>query len=691
MFTESEGWYQNMRVKIVALCVLALCLLVGVACAEEVHDVAYDRVDFQITEGVVATKSGTDGNVVLTIDVEHTDWEKVAVNGGLDVRVSVQAPDATPDGKAITGHYGVCFGPNSTLQDRMNVLHSEMAYDYLSAAQRVYTNGMGTGVESGMIFRPETSQDVTLLCWGDPRGNSAYKAISDKSTANARYYEQLYLQVQFTNDELIYLPMHNARVEWLEPVRMYYGEDMVQEILSRHGQLDLYLIDRSKVADSDLNSPFVLRLAAPANAEKLQITTWSGEEYSVPVQNGIAEFVDDRLILYRWNSDNDTVSTGKYTLQWQTPWDAVVAYGELVVNVIPAEHELCAFYQKSLLGVPMQPVPEDRIQVDNQAENCGIVVEKANGFVRYTHDGNTVASGDPGDVTIRVEPHDDYAYFRLGGAGGSDVYGHAESRIMMMYEDAMLKPYQKASSNLINVTGTTPLIAYQAGPMKVYLQNSEIMDWMNAGVNLILWYETEEQALTGKPSLIEFVAEEETKFMIPIRLDLVNHEHHITKPVKNVTIIKPLGREWKDWKLNVRIDPQRGTNAWHYELYLESDTDALRHIALPKDQPLVVYMPYPEGYSANSKEQFEVYHFENAEGVYKTLEVLKAEKTPFGIRFEVTSLSPFVLSVASENPPAAALPENLPQTGDSTPLTAWMLLAAASTIGVWLFLKKREA
>lgn len=169
-------------------------------------------------------------------------------------------------------------------------------------------------MQSGNLLQPETDESIALICWGDP-GNGAYYAVNDASTASARRYEQAKVTIKFSSEELIYLPTHNARNEWLQPTAESYANSVVKETVTRHGQIDLYLKERKQIPDDEMGQPFVLTLAAPEGADELHITNEWGEA-NIPVVDGLAEYTDPDLILVSKSINFVPVSSGRYHLQW---------------------------------------------------------------------------------------------------------------------------------------------------------------------------------------------------------------------------------------------------------------------------------------------------------------------------------------------------------------------------------------
>lgn len=180
----------------------------------------------------------------------------------------------------------------------------------------------------------------------------------------------------------------------------------------------------------------------------------------------------------------------------------------------------------------------------------------------------------------------------------------------------------------------------------VHISRSRVSRWET---HVIYWYRDEAAAISDPEHLlkIEYVVNTADTICVTTRTEIVEDESAITsKPVDKVTCVSP-DHHGKDWHLVIRRHPQRGDKACHWELYLENECGDYQ----PLEKDTVFYMPYPHGHkhdetrgcavdSDGNKAVYEIYHY-NAD--YDECEPVTAEPTLYGIKFVVSSLSPFVL------------------------------------------------
>ena len=100
--------------------------------------------------------------------------------------------------------------------------------------------------------------------------------------------------------------------------------------------------------------------------------------------------------------------------------------------------------------------------------------------------------------------------------------------------------------------------------------------------------------------------------------------------------------------------------------------------------PVVIYWPYPDGYSIDSPVHYQLKHYmDNTKTKFKFMDVTKTEK---GLRFETDSFSPFELTWSEIEPDSVSVPE----TGDKSNILLWAALACLSIVGVAAVVRRRK-
>lgn len=143
--------------------------------------------------------------------------------------------------------------------------------------------------------------------------------------------------------------------------------------------------------------------------------------------------------------------------------------------------------------------------------------------------------------------------------------------------------------------------------------------------------------------------------------------------------------KYTKWKLQTEYNIQSGNRAVQMDLtLLDEDGEAAE---LEADNSNVFYLPYPDGLSYESGATWTLRHYLDDD--YTTYELLTVTATEQGLRFETSSLSPFVLlwDTHEEEAPISTVP----RTGDNTPLALYAVLLALSLAAVVVLLRRKAA
>lgn len=152
-------------------------------------------------------------------------------------------------------------------------------------------------------------------------------------------------------------------------------------------------------------------------------------------------------------------------------------------------------------------------------------------------------------------------------------------------------------------------------------------------------------------------------------------------------------------KLDLRAERSPSTpNTHRYELTLVNDDNA--EVQLKGKG--IVYVPYPDGYDETNYQDLEIMvgHYSADGSLLKevfSIENGRLTATKHGLRFEVTSLSPFAVCWKEKEPEATATPEPTPapvtpppKTGDEQPLAMLLVLLAVSAAAMALLASRKR-
>ena len=299
----------------------------------------------------------------------------------------------------------------------------------------------------------------------------------------------------------------------------------------------------------------------------------------------------------------------------------------------------------------------ERLIVENGAAGCGVEVSynESNGRLHIGYDNTVSISDAPGELEVYIVPPEGAVCYRSNTSGGNVIMGKDDWMAQEQHAIVLQQEYRMVGADgLYCVRDYSPFREVHAGPVTVYIQNGDVWPY-GGGVNLIYWYDSVDSAVNepGKPMLVEYVCETNDVLCREKRCALVSSEDQITEPVSEVTAVGNY-----PWQLVVRRYPQRGSNAKHWELQMENETGVYQ----PLTGNMIFYIPYPSGLSAADFYTYELRHYDDEHSSFSLVDI---QCTPYGLRFEVSSLSPFVMSWRkTEYVSVLMLPSGLLEIGD---------------------------
>jgi len=357
------------------------------------------------------------------------------------------------------------------------------------------------------------------------------------------------------------------------------------------------------------------------------------------------------------------VSEEQLAAVWLDANKDIIDYGIFWFHVETPDYQPSGYYVKNIKisdnkTVTWYKPSSDRVKLINNCEDIGVVTsyDPESGIFHISYDEMDEVDGSIGWVGIRVKAPDGATAARINHGGGNQIMGPSDDMASSTHNIIVNQSYITTQTvdddDYITVIDMEPLRHYQAGPVDVYLQSGAVWPY-GGGQSVIYWYKDAAAASTeegrANPLKIEYVADTTDVICVTSRTEIVDEEADITnKPVDNVTCVKP-GYGGKNWHLVIHRYPQRGQDACHWEFYLENECGDYE--PLDENEDTVIYMPYPDGHKYSEKEgcavdkagnpcTYEIYHY-NSE--YSACESLVGAHTPYGIKFRVTSMSPFVL------------------------------------------------
>lgn len=632
---------------IIGLLVMLLCVS-GAASAATIHDVPESRISIRLPAGMIAQAHTSAGRLNLTIDSKNTDWGRVLLQGNDTSYVDVVAGIKAPNGAV---YYVMESSSGNTEEDVLSWLDDYECEDYSTGTLAENGQFVAQCINEYRIVMPYNESTYLYVRWFD----AGYEAIRT---------EKLHFTSNHTMSEGVYAPLYQIHSDSIVP--NYSNHDGITANVTA-GEVT-YTITGKPGSSGDQITTAVCVPAGTATCNLLNL--YEGHT-PLTIENGYVLLNTDypqtgapktTFGLEFLDNTGALISCGTLAVQHQTkemaPWPAYVANWKTV----PPENLLVAIdgnsgvrmpYESGILSYDFSQIVDDPKALDGSYASISVIPPKNAKYVRQ----NCMGGGE--------------------GLLGVPWNGGADADEIMQWMDA------ETVSGAVSV-GQWPVLQHLNTYDGVTLFVPTVPTNLDAGLAYLLyWYEDEESLNNNQPSEVWWFAEKSAPFVKVTEYGTRKSEADLPKRYDGAIVI---GGE--NWTITTEHYLQKGKNAQHYELRL---TDEHGNSISP-NRNTVVYLPYPDGLSFDDDMTYTLRHYDAQGGSETVTSLTPTEK---GLRFEVNTLSPFVLQWDEQHvltntpePPVA----DLPQTGDNTPIEWLIALLLLSAFGfVCMLQNKRRA
>ena len=601
-----------------------------------------ERLHYEAPKGLkILSEKKEDGRITLTIDLKNSDWGTLLLYANpypkVNFRYSLDCPD--PDKyETHTGFSG--WFADKTVSYVTGLMDDGIHWDSNNLQQ---SNGETVGeiVASQSLIKPRQS------------GTSMnYVAWLDKEDPDHRYYEYFEIVYNIVDTEPFTIPFRYITKASLDATRNASMPSGVSVKSTADG--DITFLTSASVRDADV--PVVLN--APDGAAYMRITQPENLARQYDVTDGTARFT-------RQLHDGSATHEEQITLAWYSSSGTQLGYGTFMLHAEPADYMPWPNYNPN----DWSAVPASRLEWDNNAAGAGVTVayNASIGELHIDYNDKATITGNVGDIPVRVKAPADATCYRINHSGGNNIMGRddnaSKTQIDFTSEQPLIPIERDENGDAwIEITAIVPVQVINLGALEVYLQTGEGDAWpYSGGITTIFWYTSEAQANQndGKsPQYKEFVADTMGALCVTNRVPVVNAETDIQEPVQEVTCVGSDAYK-RGWRLVVRRYPHKGSDAFHYELTLENEYGVYQ----PLTQNMVFYMPYPKDFNSHSGYTYGLRHYDSE---YSKFDLVDVKLTEFGVRFEISSLSPFVLEWEDPNNPTPDNPGGGDDGGDDS-------------------------
>ncbi|MBQ2700305.1 MAG: hypothetical protein IJF65_04010, partial [Clostridia bacterium] len=578
-----------------------------------------DRLKATAQKGLKAEINISTGLIEVDIDMANSNWTEVMANGDLHPKVMVRHTLDRPDTMYET-HAGFSGG----FDDR------SMGY-ILTLMEETGMHWDGGNIQAGngeMIAEIIPAQSL-LSVKDRVMTSNHFIAWMDADTREV-YYEHYKMIVTLSDTQNRYVPFRYVSESMLKPTETAALPSGVTVKEIKDGDVTF------KVTGGGDNYDAPIVLEAPEGAAAVEIYRHGSVRPST-FANGKATFI------FSFNGTDTHES--QYNVKWYNSANEIIEYGILLCHAEPEDYGPWPSYSTA-----WAKPDSDRVVLLNGCTDIGVTLtydnEKSVAHIGYDKDADV--TGDVGTVYVLLEAPEGATHFRMNESGANDIMGEDENEVQTQLSFTREQELQQVpESGFLKLVDRAPLRKIEADPLEVFVQIGEGEVWPYSGsVFTVFWYESEEDALLnpGAPAVKEYVALTTGSMCTTNRVPVVENEAEITKPVEEVTAV---GEEYNSqgWRLVVKRYPFKGREGFHYELTLENRYGVYQ----PLNSTMVFYMPYPNDYFSHPDNYtFSLRHFESD---YSDYDLVSVEEREYGVRFEIASLSPFLLSWNNEGQP----------------------------------------
>ena len=625
----------------VAVCFYGLCRFsLPALAAMNFQPVPAARISCEMPIGLVATETKTPGKVDLLIDSENSDWTQALLYSGSLEQVTVRLEVDPPTGAK---KYKMSGG-TVTDEDLWSILEGQGDWAMMEVSNEWaswpfgYHQNIADYSSSRSILTPwpDLSDYRMFLRWYDDQNNEMVT-------------EKLQIQVDFTSVRSFYvsLPM-------LPKVDIFPNSTNLSDVSAETSRGEVvYTIIPAGATSTEEWEDISTKVKAPPGAEECMYISMNEGWDILQVENGFVEWGVSYVQNYEYLKRPRQVS---FSLIWLDGYQEMIGYSVLSMRV--QNKEQMEPWPSYVPG--WSAVPNSRLQVSQNIQNSGVDASYDQGELEFIFNGTLpdASSIDLAQIEVSVTPPSGAQAYKIYVSRGSSLgdpswhmndmsiyFGNQEAMVLLPGMDAWPMP-----TELFRECQTED-------DLTVYFSN-QIGKLENGMVYVYQWYQDH---LATMPLSVEYYYVTADEFVHIVETPAVATEVQVPGNVINPIIVGQ-----PNWRFITELYPQVGDNAKHYELHVKDENDSI--VILPGNA--VVYLPYPPGLNFGSNMAYTLKHYDLEFENYGNVQIVPTEK---GLRFETSSLSPFVISWTADaaKPPVSPIPKPpilpTPKTGDFFP------------------------
>ena len=681
IFVKCRTLSRRMLFLLVLLCTL---VLMPAAQAEpEIRPMDVDRVSLYPIPGIRYNKLPTvDGKLEVAFDCENSDWAQALGCVGSANHLNACFKVDTPSDERIMYRVearGNFRSDSEILAELARVIQEEdwWVYDlssYFTGYDFIFGDAVYTEKEQKLSFR-EATDTMLILGWYDKDMNLLFAEKAD-------------VAVTFSS-----VKTRTVQADQVSPERVLANADRLIGVEStlKSGRLTYRLYNEAAQNPSDKRS-IRTEIRLPEGTAKVLEVDYFGNQTEHTVDGPVLN-VWTGLIRHDGKVFDGIYSEHSSFVFMDENGQVLDGSGRLsIVRINEDSNKLSLAY---LEGDSWRPFTNENLKSDFGDANHLLTTDLKDGRVHISaKEGIAITDEDArtlADITKRyiIKVPNNAKSYRVNQMGGPNMFGslNAENDRWMLENDIPFGALTQITGDTIEPFNRN--LFWEASTsdngISLYRTASETLEgratlfaveWFSDtnGEQLMYteWFGETAEELVLKPSTVRYEDEEQ----------MANH--------KGTPAYADLNGS--GYKLYAEFRPQSGNNGFVIMLELRDKNDHLvTHI---EKNDFEFFIPYPVGNAQERDYKYSLTHYFDSE-MTSSEPVTEMVCEEHGIRFKVSSLSPFELTWEQTAPvatptPIPAPPANLPKTGDSTPVALLLVLLLGASAVIMAACRRRS-
>lgn len=625
----------------------------------------------------------TTGRLRLVVDSEKSDFDLALTTGydsatkALLFRGTMSAPSSISGSREA-----ISFSPATDERIRDFLTNFRDAYNDGNGNTANWSWFLGSYDEDKALFFPENNTFGDIVIWNH-NDSEPYLLTIDLSYTST---EPLTANIQN-------LPEANIMADHHKVLENETGAQIDKENGS---------VRYTRSATNSVNLTTRFTLPNMQEGWKVYRSSYGSEEelMSVDQLNGQPVY---ELTWPTRGQNGEFVNESSYSLLCRDAEGVARAAYHLSITLVQGEKKPWPEYNESKNNQKITPVPAERLQVEEFGFFDGIFSTYKNGILTQKIDNDKLIAVEAdqlrnAELRITVTPPTGAVCYAVQSTGDQIIFG--PDRGYYSEPDASERYSVDDSSEREWQYFYFSDIPYNNEQSAYYRNALGYSGDLGGMIPLIFWYDSFEAT---QPMSVEYFAVMADTVKIQSRTNILNNVTEVPSEMANRPFIAIAGVNGKSYAFFAQMYPT-GEQSRYYELNLVDENGNVVPLTALKAERYTVYIPLPDvrlsentafyvsHFTADGETVKDLYSFDNPNPKLR----LYPAPNGMGLYFDVSSLSPFVLTWEEETP-AAPVPtatpvptDSLPQTGDSFPMELFLLLCGASLLTACLLLRRKN-